>query len=121
MIDVTSKTYEFAWLRHEYVEILKCLVGQTTPMSVRDVARAVCCPEISTRNRLEKMESHGALRSARRDAILAPGKSVCCIQYVLTQYGKDCLERKVSGWTTVDRIPAANSVFSWAASVNAAS
>lgn len=100
----------------ESLEILRHLAAQTVPIPIKDVARDVSAPEISTRNRLAKLEAQGTVRAMRASAVLGPGKQVTCTHYVITQYGKDCASTRAQpqggGYTQ-----CANSVFSWAASL----
>ncbi|MEO7107368.1 MAG: hypothetical protein ABIZ09_13425, partial [Rhodoferax sp.] len=83
---------------------------------IKDVAHYVSAPEISTRNRLAKLEAQGTVRALRAAATLSPGKQVTCTHYVITQYGKDCagMRAQASAFKV-----SANSVFSWAAAMGA--
>lgn len=74
----------------ESLEILRHLAQQMEPKPIKDLARDVHAPEISTRNRLAKLETVGTVRAMRSTATLAPGKHVKCTHYVITQYGRDC-------------------------------
>lgn len=103
----------------ESLEILRHLANQTAPLPIKDVARDVSAPEISTRNRLAKLEAQGTVRAMRAIATLGPGKQVTCTHYVITQYGKDCAGVRVQAQTTQAHVVAANSVFSWAAAMGA--
>lgn len=100
----------------ESLEILRHLAAQTVPRPIKEVARYVSAPEISTRNRLAKLEAQGTVRALRAIATLGPGKQVTCTHYVITQYGKDC-----AGVRTASSSPKvrANSVFAWAAAIDA--
>lgn len=97
----------------ESLEILRHLANQTSPVPVKDVARDVSAPEISTRNRLAKLEAQGTVRASRAVVCLGPSKQVTCTHYSITQYGRDCAEMGRSFTTTADRV-CANSVFDWA-------
>jgi hypothetical protein len=102
----------------ESLEILRHLATQTSPRPIREVARDVSAPEISTRNRLAKLEAQGTVRALRAIATLGPGKQVACTHYVITQYGKDCAGMNAQGRGQVSSVRA-NSVFSWAAAIQA--
>lgn len=102
----------------ESLDILRHLATLSEPIPIKDVAHYVSAPEISTRNRLAKLEAQGTVRATRAYATLAPGKQVNCTHYAITQYGKDCaggLSKSQSQTFSV----CANSVFSWAAAVGA--
>ena len=100
----------------ESLEILRHLAAQTVPLPIKDVARDVSAPEISTRNRLAKLEAQGTVRAVRAAATLGPGKQVTCTHYVITQYGKDCAATRGQPQRHAYTMRA-NSVFSWAAAV----
>lgn len=100
----------------ESLEILRHLAVQSVPIPIKDVARDVSAPEISTRNRLAKLEAQGTVRALRASATLAPGKQVTCTHYVITQYGKDCAALRAQSQSHAFKI-CANSVFTWAAAV----
>ncbi len=102
----------------ESLEILRHLAAQTTPLPIKEVARDVSAPEISTRNRLAKLEAQGTVRALRAIATLGPGKQVTCTHYVITQYGKDCAGMRTQGQSQVIKVRA-NSVFTWAAAMDA--
>ena len=74
----------------ESLEILRHLATQNKAMSIRDLAHDVSAPEISTRNRLARLEVLGAVEATRAPSILGPGKQVTCAHYMITQYGRDC-------------------------------
>lgn len=103
----------------ESLEILRHLATQSAPVPVKDVARDVCAPEISTRNRLSKLEAQGTVRATRAVAILGPGKQVTCTHYAITQYGRDCAGISAPVASSAQRV-CANSVFDWAASYGGA-
>ncbi len=100
----------------ESLEILRHLAARSEPISIRDVARDVSAPEISTRNRLARLEAHGAVRACRAVAVVAPGKQVVCTHYVITQHGKDCAALETRSKSPFAGI-CANSVFSWASAI----
>ena len=79
----------------ESLEILRHLANQAEPKPIKDLARDVHAPEISTRNRLAKLETVGTVRAMRSITTLAPGKPVKCTHYVITQYGRDCAGMRV--------------------------
>lgn len=87
-------------------------------MAVKDVAREVSAPEISTRNRLAKLEAHGTVRASREIASLGPGKQVTCTHYAITQYGKDCAGVRAQAQAQAFKVRV-NSVFNWAAALGA--
>ncbi len=70
----------------ESLEILNHLQGQHAPQSIKEVAHDVCAPEISTRNRLARLEVQGAVKAV---VLQAPGKHFSCLHYAITQYGRD--------------------------------
>ena len=102
----------------ESLEILRHLAAQTVPIPVKDVARDVSAPEISTRNRLAKLEANGTVRASRAVATLGPGKQVTCTHYAITQYGKDCAGVRSQTSSQAFKV-CANSVFNWAAALGA--
>lgn len=102
----------------ESLEILRHLAAQTSPRPIKEVARDVSAPEISTRNRLAKLEAQGTVRALRAIATLGPGKQVACTHYVITQYGKDCAGMHTQGQSSTSKVRA-NSVFAWAAAMEA--
>ena len=73
----------------ESLRILRALSGCTKPQSIRDIAKALECPEISTRTRLAKLEATNTVQSVRQWAQVSQGKSQLCIHYLITQYGRD--------------------------------
>jgi hypothetical protein len=97
----------------ESLEILRHLAAQTSPIPVRVVARDVSAPEISTRNRLAKLEVQGTVRATRATAVLGPDKQVVCTHYVITQYGRDCVGAASASTSQSSKI-CARSVFDWA-------
>lgn len=101
----------------ESLEILRHLAAQTVPRPIKEVARNVSAPEISTRNRLAKLEAQGTVRALRAIATLGPGKQVTCTHYVITQYGKDCAG--IRNNASSSPMVRANSVFAWAAAIDA--
>ncbi|MDO8456910.1 MAG: hypothetical protein Q7T07_08365 [Burkholderiaceae bacterium] len=106
----------------ESLEILRHLAAQSTPVAVKDVAREVSAPEISTRNRLAKLEAHGTVRASREVATLGPGKQVTCTHYAITQYGKDCAGVRAQAQAQSQAFKVrVNSVFNWAAALGVAS
>ena len=100
----------------ESLEILRHLAARSEPISIRDVARDVSAPEISTRNRLARLEAHGAVRACRAVAVVAPGKQVVCTHYVITQHGKDCASLEPRSKSPFAGI-SANSMFAWATAI----
>ena len=102
----------------ESLDILRHLATLSAPIPIKDVAHNVCAPEISTRNRLAKLEAQGTVRAMRAYATLSPGKQVNCTHYVITQYGKDCAGGRTQSQGQAFNV-CANSVFSWAAAVGA--
>jgi hypothetical protein len=102
----------------ESLEILRHLSAQTAPIAVKDVARDVSAPEISTRNRLAKLEARGTVRATRSAARLGPDRQVVCTHYVITQYGKDCVGTRAQQSQALK--VSGNSVFSWAAAMGQA-
>ncbi len=102
----------------ESLEILRHLATLSEPIPIKDVAHYVSAPEISTRNRLAKLEAQGTVRALRAAATLAPGRQVTCTHYVITQYGKDCAGMRAQSQSSAFKV-SANSVFSWAAAMGA--
>jgi hypothetical protein len=99
----------------ESVEILRHLAAQQMPYSIKDIAKAVGAPEISTRNRLSRLEAAGTV-SAHRGTVATPsGKPAVGTQYRITQYGRDCAAGTVRAvQATAPSIwQRASSVFAW--------
>lgn len=101
----------------ESLEILRHLASQNRSMSVRQLAHDVSAPEISTRNRLARLEILGAVIGSRDVASLGPGRHVTCTHYVITQYGRDCAVSHGQGATGISRL-CVNSVFALARAMN---
>lgn len=101
----------------ESLELLRYLCIQKQPMSVRDLSRDVSAPEISTRNRLARLEVEGAVSASRATSILGPGKQVVCVHYVITQYGRDCAGQRPQTTGNTSRA-CVNSVFALAKAMN---
>ncbi len=74
----------------ESLEILRHLSSQSRTVTIRELAHDVSAPEISTRNRLARLEILGAVEASRSTASLESGKNVTCAHYAITQYGRDC-------------------------------
>jgi hypothetical protein len=100
----------------ESLEILRYLVAQREPRAIKDVAREVRAPEISTRTRLAKLETQGAVVAVKATAYPAPGKQVLCTHYEVTQYGRDCAGSRAPDTIGVARM-CANSVFALASAM----
>ena len=105
----------------ESLAILHHLANNLLPHSIRDIARAVSAPEISTRNRLSRLEMAGAV-SAHRALVATPsGKPAIGTHYCITQFGRDCTGSSVGNAPTSNKTtPAsvwqhATSVFAWGA------
>lgn len=103
----------------ESLEILRHLAAQNRAMSIRALANDVGAPEISTRNRLARLEVLGAVEATRSTASLGPGRSVTCAHYVITQYGRDCAVSRGKPLESMPRL-CVNSVFSLARAMNLA-
>ncbi|MEI8155472.1 MAG: hypothetical protein WCH60_01305 [Burkholderiales bacterium] len=101
----------------ESLELLRYLAIQKKPMSVRDLSHDVSAPEISTRNRLARLEAEGAVSASRATSVLGPGKQVVCAHYVITQYGRDCAGLRSQTAENAPR-PCVNSVFALAKAMN---
>jgi len=101
----------------ESLEILRHLASQAEPKPIKDLARDVQAPEISTRNRLAKLETVGTVRAMRCTTTLAPGKQVKCTHYVITQYGRDCAGMRVQSQTRPFKL-GVNSVFALASAMD---
>jgi predicted ArsR family transcriptional regulator len=101
----------------ESVELLRTLALQQKPMSIRDLSHDVSAPEISTRNRLARLEAEGAVAASRAVSVLGPGRQVICTHYVITQYGRDCAGLRSSAMGNAPR-PCVNSVFALAQAMN---
>lgn len=102
----------------ESLEILRHLSTQNRAMTIKELAHDVSAPEISTRNRLARLEVLGAVVSSRACAILGPGRQVTCAHYVITQYGRDCaVARSNSAGSGVSHL-CVNSVFALARAMN---
>ena len=103
----------------ESLEILRHLALQKKAVSIKALAHDVSAPEISTRNRLARLEALGAVEANRATAILGPGKQVTCAHYVITQYGRDCVVSRGQSTSSVSRL-CVNSVFALARAMNLA-
>ncbi|HPW30517.1 MAG TPA: hypothetical protein PLL01_14110 [Rhodoferax sp.] len=101
----------------ESIELLRYLAIQKRPMSIRDLSHDVGAPEISTRNRLARLEVLGAVTSSRAVSVLGPGKHVVCAHFVITQYGRDCAGLRPHTVASAPR-PCVNSVFALAQAMN---
>jgi hypothetical protein len=99
----------------ESIEILRHLALQADAQSVRQVSRDVKAPEISTRVRLSRLQASGAVLGFKAQAILPTGKSVNCMHYLITPYGRDCAAMRNPEVMRAAR-PCVNSVFAlgWA-------
>ncbi len=102
----------------ESLEILRHLSTQSRPMTIKELAHDVSAPEISTRNRLARLEVLGAVLGSRASASLGPGRQVTCAHYAITQYGRDCaLSRGANHGNAVSHL-CVNSVFALARAMN---
>ena len=102
----------------ESLEILRHLSTQNRAMTIKELAHDVSAPEISTRNRLARLEVLGAVIGTRASAILGPGRQVTCAHYVITQYGRDCaVSRGTNNANAVSHL-CVNSVFALARAMN---
>lgn len=101
----------------ESLALLRHLAEHQRPMSVRDLSRDLGVPEISTRNRLARLEAEGAITGSRAVSVLAPGKQVTCTHYMITQYGRDCVGLRVQAAGNAPRL-CVNSVFALARAMN---
>jgi hypothetical protein len=104
----------------ESLEILRHLAGQSKPASIKEISHDVAAPEISTRNRLARLEALGAVTASRAVSLLGPGRQVMCAHYVITQYGRDCAFARKSTSSGAAR-PCVNSVFALAQALNTGS
>lgn len=95
-------------------DILRCLITLNTGVTIINIARHVSAPEISTRNRLIRLEYAGAVNSVRKSARLEDGKVSVSRHYTITQYGRDCVEKKGQLQPTLP----VNSVFALAAAIH---
>ncbi len=103
----------------ESLEILRHLATQNRALTIRELAHDVSAPEISTRNRLARLEALGAVEASRSTASLGPGKNVTCAHYAITQYGRDCAVSRGKPVDTMSRL-CVNSVFALARAMNLA-
>ena len=99
------------------LEILRYLVQQSKPVTIKEVSHGVNAPEISTRNRLARLESLGAVTASRAVSLLVPGKQMMCTHYVIAQYGRDCAGSRNTSPSGAVR-PCVNSVFALAQAMN---
>lgn len=101
----------------ESVEILRHLANSPLPRTIKDIARAVGAPEISTRNRLSRLEAAGTVSANRAMVATTSGKPAVGTHYCITQYGRDCATGAVRALQTA--APSiwerASSVFAWSA------
>ena len=102
----------------ESLEILRHLSTQNRPMTIKELAHNVSAPEISTRNRLARLEVLGAVIGARASANLGPGRQVTCAHYVITQYGRDCALSRGANHVNAMSHLCVNSVFALATAMN---
>lgn len=102
----------------ESVEILRHLANSPLPRTIKDIARAVGAPEISTRNRLSRLEAAGTVSANRAMVATSSGKPAVGTHYRITQYGRDCAAGAVRTTQTA-AAPSiwerASSVFAWSA------
>ena len=103
----------------ESLEILCHLATQKRALTIRELAHNVSAPEISTRNRLARLEILGAVEASRSTASLGPGKNVTCAHYAITQYGRDCAVSRGKPADAMSRL-CVNSVFALARAMNLA-
>lgn len=97
----------------ESVEILRHLSTSTLPRTIKDIARAVGAPEISTRNRLSRLEAAGTVSANRAAVATSSGKPAVGTHYCITQYGRDC----AAGTVRAPQAAAAPSIWQRASSV----
>jgi hypothetical protein len=102
----------------ESLEILRHLSTQSRAMTIKALAHDVCAPEISTRNRLARLEALGAVAASRATAILGPGRQVTCAHYMITQYGRDCAVSRGNNSANAVSHLCVNSVFALARAMN---
>lgn len=103
----------------ESLEILRHLAAQNKALTIRELAHDVSAPEISTRNRLARLEILGAVEASRSTANLGPGKNVTCAHYAITQYGRDCALSRGKPTQAMSNL-CVNSVFALARAMNLA-
>ncbi len=101
----------------ESLEILRYLSTQNKAVSIKELAQEVSAPEISTRNRLARLETLGAVEGSRAISQLGPDRHVTCAHYVITQYGRDCAIARGQAAASVSRL-CVNSVFALARAMN---
>ena len=102
----------------ESVNILCLLIDKNEPLSMVTIARELEEPEITTRNRLLKLEVAGAVKAFKRPSAPLPGgrPERRSTHYVVAQYGRDCaVKSDPTGKRT--SLPCANSVFALAAAM----
>jgi hypothetical protein len=99
----------------ESVAILRHLASHILPRSIRDIATAVAAPEISTRNRLIRLEAAGTISVHRGQVATPSGKPAVGMHYRITQFGRDCAGAPVCTPTegTSSHWGRATSVFAW--------
>ena len=100
----------------ESVEILRQLAHSPQPRTIKDIARAVSAPEISTRNRLSRLEAAGTVSGNRAVVATTSGKPAVGTHYCITQYGRDCAAgavRTPQAATAPSIWQRASSVFAW--------
>lgn len=104
----------------ESVMVLSYLAAQTQPRTIKDVAHSVGAPEITTRGRLARLESQGAVRATKAVAVLSATKQVVCTHYEVTPYGRECAANRGSQRSGGAVNYCINSVFSlgWAMKVS---
>ncbi len=101
----------------ESVDILRHLATSPLPRTIKDIAQAVGAPEISTRNRLSRLQAAGTVNANRATVVTSNGKPAVGTHYRITQYGRDC----AAGAVRAPQAAApsiwqrASSVFAWSA------
>lgn len=107
----------------ESLAILRYLAGSVLAHSIRDIAQAVGAPEISTRNRLSRLEMAGTVRAHRALVATPSGKPAVGTHYCITQFGRDCAGGTLCSVATANTTATPNtnvwqhatSVFAWGA------
>ena len=102
----------------ESLAILRHLCTHSTPRSIRQIAMAVDAPEISTRNRLARLEIAGTVIAQRAPVATPSGKPSVGMHYGITQFGRDCAGATVCSMTSsppTNLWERASSVFAWGA------
>jgi hypothetical protein len=102
----------------ESVEILRYQATQSKPVSIKEISHDVGALEISTRNRLARLDVLGAVTASRAVSILGPGRQVVCAHFDNPVWPRrDCAATRKPNAINAAR-PCVKSVFALAQAMN---